>query len=128
MAIGVALDARYSVLAGLLPEGDDERVARLLERLGFALHHPALARTGPDGRMALLEGLDEFREHLGGDLTITLLERLGVGIEVHEIDSGLVAGALRWLAARDGARVGAAASDHAAGGPEDGAWIARAAS
>ena len=128
VAIGVALDARYSVLAGLLPEGDDERVARLLERLGFALHHPALARTGPDGRMALLEGLDEFREHLGGDLTITLLERLGVGVEVHEIDPGLVAGALRWLAARDGARVGAAASDHAAGGPEDGAWIARTAS
>ena len=103
VAIGVALDARYSVLAGLLPEGGDERVARLLERLGFALFHPALTAPGPDGRTALLAGLDEFREHLGGELTITLLEGLGRGVEVHEIDPALVARSLDWLAAR-GAR------------------------
>ena len=103
VAIGVALDARYSVLAGLLPAGGDERVARLLERLGFALFHPALTEPGPDGRTALLAGLDEFREHLGGDLTITLLEGLGRGVEVHAIDPALVSRSLDWLAAR-GAR------------------------
>ena len=103
VAIGVALDARYSVLAGLLREGDDERVAALLERLGFALFHPALAERGPDGRMALMVGLDEFREHLGGALTITLLAGLGRGVEVHAIDPALVARALDWLSAR-GAR------------------------
>ena len=104
VAIGVALDARYSVLAGLLPPGAEERVARLLERLGFRLHHPALTRPDADGRMALMAGLDEFREHLGGDLTITLLEGLGRGREVHEIDGTLVMDALRWLAARDATR------------------------
>ena len=101
VASGIALDARYSVLAGLLPAGDEERVARLLERLGFRLFHPALTALGPDGRMALLAGLAEFREHLGGELTITLLAGLGRGVEVHEIDPALVAEALRWLAARD---------------------------
>ena len=100
VAIGVALDTRYSVLAGLLPAGEDERVARLLERLGFALHHPALSAPGPCGGLALIEGLAEFREHLGGELTITLLEAVGVGREVHEIDPGLVARSLSWLAAR----------------------------
>ena len=42
VAIGIALDTRYSVLAGLLPEGDEERVCFLLEDLGFQLWHPAL--------------------------------------------------------------------------------------
>ena len=102
VAIGVALDTRYSVLAGLLPAGADERVARLLERLGFGLHHPALSAPGAGGGLALIEGLAEFREHLGGELTITLLEGLGRGVEVHEIDPGLVARSLSWLAARAG--------------------------
>jgi 3-dehydroquinate synthase len=100
VAIGVALDARYSVLAGLLAPGGEARVAALLERLGFRLWHPALAAPGPDGRPAILAGIEEFREHLGGDLTITLLADIGVGVEVGAMDPALVAGAIGWLAAR----------------------------
>ena len=100
VAIGIALDTRYSVLSGLLAEGADERVAALLERLGFRLFHPALVAPDASGRPALLAGLDEFRQHLGGELTITLLKELGTGIEVHEIDADLVAEALAWLEAR----------------------------
>lgn len=102
VAIGVALDSRYSVLAGLMAPGEDERVARLLEALGFALHHPALSAPGVGGRGALLEGLAEFREHLGGELTITLLEAPGVGVEVHAIDAEIVARSVRWLEGRMG--------------------------
>jgi 3-dehydroquinate synthase len=102
VAIGIALDTRYAVLAGLLPEGGDERVAALLERLGLRIWHPALSRTGEDGRLAILRGLEEFREHLGGDLTVTLLSGLGTGVEVHEMDPGKVALALDWLRAREG--------------------------
>lgn len=97
VAIGIALDTRYSVLAGHLAPGAEERVARLLRRLGFALHHPALEREAAAGRPALLGGLEEFREHLGGELTVTLLEDLGRGVEVHEIDPALVGEALAWL-------------------------------
>ena len=97
VAIGIALDTRYSVLAGHLRAGADERVARLLSRIGFRLAHPALETRAPDGRLAILAGLDEFREHLGGELTVTLLSELGVGIEVHRIDPALVAEALDWL-------------------------------
>ena len=32
------------------------------------------------------KGLDEFREHLGGELTITLIQGIGEGIEVHAMD------------------------------------------
>jgi 3-dehydroquinate synthase len=30
--------------------------------------------------------LEEFREHLGGELTITLLKAIGRGFEVHEMN------------------------------------------
>jgi 3-dehydroquinate synthase len=97
VAIGIALDARYSVLAGLLAEGQDGRICALLEHLGFRLWHPALEAGRPDGSLALLEGLREFREHLGGELTVTLLEGIGRGIEVHEIDEVRMRAAMRWL-------------------------------
>lgn len=100
VAIGIALDARYSVLAGLLPPGEEERVCRLLETLGFALWHPALRQPAPGGGLALLAGLQEFREHLGGVLTITLLAGLGEGIEVHDMDEARILAALDWLEGR----------------------------
>lgn len=101
VAIGIALDTRYSVLAGLLAEGADVRVAVLLEHLGFRLWHSALARRDADGRLTVLSGLEEFREHLGGRLTITLLAGVGRGVEVNHIDAGLAQAAVDWLAARE---------------------------
>lgn len=100
VAIGIALDTRYSVLRGLLAEADGERVYALLEHLGFRLWHPALQGRTADGRLAVLDGLREFREHLGGELTVTLLAGLGQGVEVHEMDEALVREAIDWLAAR----------------------------
>ena len=101
VAIGIALDTRYSVLAGLLPEGEDLRVAVLLEHLGFRLWHPALARRDAAGRLQVLAGLEEFREHLGGRLTITLLAGIGRGMEVNDMDAALVESAIGWLSARE---------------------------
>jgi 3-dehydroquinate synthase len=100
VAIGVALDARYSVLAGLLPAGREVRICALLEHLGFRLWHPALESLRPDGSSAIFEGLREFREHLGGELTVTLLAGIGQGVEVHAIDEGLMAAAIGWLKSR----------------------------
>lgn len=97
VAIGIALDTRYSVLAGLLPAGEELRVCALLRRLGFALWHDACDLRAEGGKRLLLKGLEEFREHLGGELTITLLRELGVGVEVHSMDERLIAEALDWL-------------------------------
>jgi 3-dehydroquinate synthase len=97
VAIGIALDARYSVLARLLPEGEDERVVRLLRQIGFKLWHAALDLKDEKGRRRVLAGLADFQEHLGGELTVTLLASVGKGVEVHAIDAALVDQAVRWL-------------------------------
>jgi 3-dehydroquinate synthase len=101
VAVGLALDARYSVLVGMLAPGGDDRVHALLKRLGFSLWHPALESCDADGRLQLLRGLDDFREHLGGELTITLLRDIGVGEEVHRMAIDEIARALAWLRQRE---------------------------
>jgi 3-dehydroquinate synthase len=108
VAIGMALDSRYSSMQGMLPEPELERICALLEALGFSLWHPALARLDADEQPAVLAGLREFREHLGGELTVTLLQSIGRGLEVHDMDAATVVAALRWLEARQ-ARAGHAA-------------------
>lgn len=95
VAVGLALDATYSHLAGLLLGEDWLRLLALLSRLGFDLAPPELA-AGP----RLLEGLQEFREHLGGRLTIMLLWGIGQGLEVHEMDPDLVLAAAALLKRR----------------------------
>lgn len=87
VAIGIALDSVYSFKKRLIPEQDVERILRLFTALGFELGNERLWERDS---FYLKEGLSEFREHLGGKLTITLLEALGVGVEVHEMDEKLI--------------------------------------
>lgn len=100
VAIGIALDVLYSVRQGLLGAPAAERILGLLERLGFTLFDPELKTVSPSGTLGVLEGLEEFREHLGGELTITLLNDIGRGVEVHAMDLGHVRQALEDLEVR----------------------------
>jgi len=99
VAIGIALDSTYSHLDGLLPTAQWERILNLLSHLGFSLSVPeAVQRLGPaEDPGALLHGLTEFREHLGGELTITLLRGIGQSIEVHHMDEDRVVSSARIL-------------------------------
>jgi 3-dehydroquinate synthase len=96
VGIGMLLDARYAELAGLLSSHDVERLLMLVSRLGLPLFHPVLAERR-DGRLAILQGLDDFREHLGGTLTVTLLTGVGQRVEVNEMDAAKVEAAVEWL-------------------------------
>ena len=84
VAMGMALDTVYSNLCGYLSDSESQRIIDLLITLGFVLVHPMMDVS--DDSSAILLGLEEFREHLGGELTIMLLDKIGQGIEVHEID------------------------------------------
>jgi 3-dehydroquinate synthase len=87
VAIGIALDATYSYLAGFLPEDDWRRILTLLPALGLAVYVPELGEhlDRADDPASVLRGLDEFREHLGGTLTILMLRSIGAPFDVHEI-------------------------------------------
>ena len=93
VGMGVAVDTIYSSLVHGLPAADAGRVLRSLRDLGLPLDHPALRDTD-----ALFAGLEEFRQHLGGRLTLTMLRGVGDPIEVHEIDRPAMLEALRRVA------------------------------
>jgi 3-dehydroquinate synthase len=96
VAIGLALDTTYSHLSGFLAEGDWKRVIALLRALRLAVYAPELTTRIGD-QPAILKGLDEFREHLGGRLTIMLLRAIGVPFDAHEIDKGVMLGSVEVL-------------------------------
>ena len=86
VAIGLGVDLTYSARIGLIKPKTAERCLKLLERLGFRLYDDLLHAEGESGNRSILEGLEEFREHLGGELTITLVQGIGEGVEVHAMD------------------------------------------
>lgn len=95
VAIGIALDSVYSHLSGRLSKQALDQIIQLNKTLGLAVTHP-LINVDSD-KSPLLQGLEEFREHLGGKLTITLLNDIGQGVEVHEMDGMLIRQSSQWL-------------------------------
>lgn len=90
VAMGLSLDVFYGWKKGMLSYEDTNRILALIKKLGFTLFDPLMTLTTTKGNWLLLDGLEEFREHLGGQLTITLLSEIGKGVEVHEIDSAVM--------------------------------------
>lgn len=95
VAMGIALDSAYSFLSGKLEETDAKTIVDVLKSLGFSVTHPLMDIQ--NGESPVLKGLNEFREHLGGRLTIMLLGSVGRGEEVHELDTIMLQKASQWL-------------------------------
>ena len=69
----------------MLSETNWQRILDLFDNLNLETYTPELSDTE-----SIIQGLNEFREHLGGRLTIMLLEGVGQGVEVHEMDSDII--------------------------------------
>lgn len=91
VAIGIALDSLYSQRLGLIEEGELKKILTLLADLGLPLYHPSLAL------LDIGRALGEFREHLGGKPSITLLTGIGRKKEVEAIDTALMASCIDGL-------------------------------
>ncbi|CAH0201885.1 3-dehydroquinate synthase [Pseudomonas mediterranea] len=99
VAVGIALDSLYANSLGLLSDADSERILRLLLKLGFCLNPAELSLKDAQGRSQVLLGLEEFRQHLGGELSIPMLNRIGESLDLHEIDAARMEQALQRLSA-----------------------------
>jgi 3-dehydroquinate synthase len=86
VAVGIALDTCYACRQGLLQEAELERTLDAIDACGLPTWSNLLSRRGPDGQLAVLEGLQHFREHLGGVLTVTLPDGIGRKTEVHHMN------------------------------------------
>ena len=94
VAKGIALDVTYAQLIGLISMTELSHVLHVMRAIGFDLSIP----VNSDMEMSLLmNGIEEFREHLGGELTITLIAGLGIKHDVHTIDKVLMKQAVEKL-------------------------------
>ncbi len=107
VAVGMAVDLVYSKRIGLISGDDCERILCLIEQVGFNVFDDSLCSGGKDS-LNVLKGLEEFREHLGGQLTITLVPEIGRKVEVNDMDEAEVSAAIEELKGRDFARKGPA--------------------
>jgi 3-dehydroquinate synthase len=92
VAIGVAIDSIYSTLELGLDASVAERVLQCLADLGFKLTDPSLSDVE-----VLFNGLEEFRQHLGGRLTLTMLQKPGQPVDVHTVNRDKMLAAIEQL-------------------------------
>ncbi len=102
VAVGMAIDLIYARRIGLLPEAVAERILGVIRGLGFELFAPVREIRSSSGRQDMLDGLEEFREHLGGRLTIPMIRAPGDRLEVHEMDGAVVKASFDELRTRYG--------------------------
>lgn len=98
VAIGLVIDSLYAARLEWISQEEAETLARALHTCGFSLDVPELHTTLGDRRPAVLQGLDEFREHLGGRLSLSLPRPIGQKDEIHEVDEAVMTRILEELA------------------------------
>ena len=98
VAVGLALDLICARDLGLFGKEETERTLKLLVALGFKIYAPEMHL---EGGAPMLAGLEEFREHLGGQLTLVLPTAIGKSTQVHEMAAAVVRKAADELRARD---------------------------
>jgi 3-dehydroquinate synthase len=91
VSVGIALDTIYAEKLGLITSDEATRIIALLRALKLPIYSSWLEVTDETGKLLLLKGAEDFREHLGGVLNITLPTSIGTAIEIHELDTELVA-------------------------------------
>ena len=102
VAIGLALDLYCASQMGYITDAERDRVCTAMEACGLRLYHPTLSKaSGPSGTLQIVAGLEEFRQHLGGRLTLTMPDGLGKKKDIHDLPNALVEAAVKWLQQRD---------------------------
>ena len=97
VGIGIALDTCYAAAAGCLTEQERDRIITAMRNCRLKLWSPLLERKDAGGELLILQGLAAFREHLGGQLTVTLPDTIGTRKEVFSMQTDLIRGAVTTL-------------------------------
>ncbi len=112
VSVGIALDTCYACRMGMISIEERDSILGALERTGLPVFSDLLEARSADGTPALLKGLDDFREHLGGMLTITLPTAIGRTTEVNEMNPGVIEAAVLHLKDRISRRRSGKGSSH----------------
>ena len=97
VAIGLLVDSYYAVKKDLIPQEILDKLIAAFSKMKIPIFHEKLLQKEESGEYSVIHGLEEFREHLGGELHITLPDGLGKKTEVNSMDNDLIAEAILFL-------------------------------
>jgi 3-dehydroquinate synthase len=97
VALGIALDTYYAMKKKHITRRDLTRIFRGMADCGLPLWDDALQLRNGGGKLQILDGLNQFKEHLGGELTITLPDPVGRRREIHEVEPAIIEEAVVFL-------------------------------
>ena len=90
VSIGIALDSYYAWQQSLIARAELDRIITALINCGLPVWSPYLETTDSSGRLEIENGLEEFRLHLGGQLTFTMPDGIGQKCERHSMDFHII--------------------------------------
>lgn len=97
VSIGMAIDSCYACRKGMITEDHLEMILKGIAASGLPVWDPLLERRDRRGVMEVVAGIEDFREHLGGTLCITLPSPVGSKVEVHEMDVDTIEESVEFL-------------------------------
>lgn len=97
VSIGIALDSVYAWRRTLISRTELDRILTALIRCGLPVWSKYLEHRDGAGRLEIENGLEEFRQHLGGRLTFTMPAGIGQACELHEMDFDMVREGISFL-------------------------------
>jgi 3-dehydroquinate synthase len=100
VAVGIAIDSFYAMRQGLIAADEFERILAGMTECGLPVWDDLIEQRGADGVLVILDGLNQFREHLGGALSVTLPKGIGAKVEVHQVHADVVEQAIAFLKER----------------------------
>ncbi|MFC1586405.1 3-dehydroquinate synthase [Fibrobacterota bacterium] len=90
VAVGIALDSFYAAQTGRLSHGEMEGIITGLKESGLPVWHRLLEKRDADDVLEIAAGLEQFREHLGGELTLAMPEGIGRQCEVNHLEMKVI--------------------------------------
>ncbi len=96
VAIGICLDSYYAFRQGYLSSEQLDAIVHGIRATGLPVWSDLLERKTSD-QLDILAGIEEFREHLGGELHVTLPDGIGAKLETCDMDAGIVREAIDFL-------------------------------
>ena len=97
VAVGIVFDSYCAVELDILPKKIADDIYDTMQKAGFTLYYDVMIKKDTKGELALLDGLDEFREHLGGELTLVMPTEIGKTITINNLPKNIIVKVLKCL-------------------------------
>ncbi len=85
VAVGIILDMTIAKNRDLVNKGEYDLVYYGLKDCGFRLWHPFLEKREDSKSLSIYNGLEEFRQHMGGKLSLIMPNHLGSSCQISSI-------------------------------------------